>query len=263
MTLEQTAPGSKVSGRAWALPPRAWRPKTCWALLRTFQGQNPDLMSTIMSIGINYGGEELEAIRNQAHAHVLPRQQHGRGHAPGVLAGIEKELMAICASLLCGGSPGRRDDHLVRRHREHLQRRPRREDQGPASTRRRLPAEVGRRLVCAPGDLQGLSLPGHRVRARARQGLPGRRRRDGCGDRRPDHRPVRLGAQLAVRPLRRRPRHRAAGSGTTISGCTSTPASAGSSRRSPSGSGTRCRRGTSGCPACVRSRPTSTSGPTG
>ena len=93
-----------MGGRAWALPAQGMAPEDVLAALRTFQGQNPDLLSTIMSIGINYGGEELEAIRNQAHAMFSHDNNMVVDMRPGCLQ-IEKELMAICAGLLCGGSP--------------------------------------------------------------------------------------------------------------------------------------------------------------
>lgn len=104
MTLEQTEPAAQAGRREWALPARGTSPDDVLAALRTFQGQNPDLLSTIMSIGINYGGDELESVRNQAHAMFSHDNNMVVDMRPGCKR-IEDELMAICASLLCGGSP--------------------------------------------------------------------------------------------------------------------------------------------------------------
>lgn len=105
MTLQQASEAATTAVRSeWVLPRERMTAEEVLAALRTLQGENPDLTSTIMSIGINYGSKELEEMRNQAHALFSHDNNMVVDMRPGCLK-IEKELMEICASLLCGGQP--------------------------------------------------------------------------------------------------------------------------------------------------------------
>jgi len=105
MTLQQTSDTSAAAQRTWALPATGMPAEEVLATLRGLQAQNPELLSTIMSIGINYGSSELEELRNQAHALFSHDNNMVVDMRPGCLQ-IEQDLMQICASLLSGGEPG-------------------------------------------------------------------------------------------------------------------------------------------------------------
>jgi sphinganine-1-phosphate aldolase len=105
MTYEVTPTQAQASlEREWTLPREGMAADEVLATLSAYQAENPSLLSTIMSIGINYGGEELEAIRNQAHAMFSHDNNMVVDMRPGCLK-IENELMDICAGLLSGGRP--------------------------------------------------------------------------------------------------------------------------------------------------------------
>ena len=64
---------------------------------------DPEFLKTVMSVETNYGGDELEELRNQAHAlfsHENPIMGRARHRE------LEEELLGICAGLLSGGRPG-------------------------------------------------------------------------------------------------------------------------------------------------------------
>lgn len=88
----------------WDLPPERSSSAEVLSMLRAFRSENPDFMSTIMSIGINYGDEQLEEIRNEAHALYSHDNNMVVDLRPGCLK-MEKEMLAICARLLSGGRP--------------------------------------------------------------------------------------------------------------------------------------------------------------
>lgn len=101
MSVTETAYAGETQ---WDLPAEPMSRTEVLSALRSFRSDNPDLMSTIMSIGINYGSDELEEVRNQAHALFSHDNNMVVDLRPGCLR-MEKELLATCARLLSGGRP--------------------------------------------------------------------------------------------------------------------------------------------------------------
>jgi sphinganine-1-phosphate aldolase len=75
------------------------------AALGGFKAANPGVMKTLMSLGVNYCGKDVQDIATQAHTLFAHDNNHWVEACPGSLQ-IETDVLQVSARLLSGGRPG-------------------------------------------------------------------------------------------------------------------------------------------------------------
>ena len=102
--MDQSAEDERGVARV-GLPGEGMSPEQVLGALRDLKGVNPSLEKTLMSLGVNYCGDDVFDIATRAHTLFAHDNNVWVEACPGSLE-IEQDVLAFAAGLLSGGEPG-------------------------------------------------------------------------------------------------------------------------------------------------------------